>query len=89
MCLKENDASGLSRRNLHSAYMRMIQGNYSLSGLVGFQMFQKTVGIIGTGAIGVEAVRILRVRTRGEVIPSSIARRRNEQYMSSSSSITS
>ncbi len=37
-------------------------GNYSLNGLVGFEMFKKTVGVIGTGAIGYEACRILQVR---------------------------
>lgn len=50
-----------TRRNLHRAYSRTRMGNYALSGLVGFQMFRKTVGIIGTGAIGAEAARILQV----------------------------
>jgi hypothetical protein len=38
------------------------QGNYTLSGLVGFEMKNKAVGVVGTGAIGVEACRILKVR---------------------------
>lgn len=37
-------------------------GNYSLSPLVGFELRGKTVGIIGTGAIGAEACRIFKVR---------------------------
>lgn len=45
-------------RSLHQAHARVLQGNYALSGLVGFEMFGKTVGILGTGAIGAEAVRI-------------------------------
>lgn len=49
-------------RKLPQSYTRVSAGNYALSGLVGFQMFQKTVGVIGTGAIGTEAVRILKVR---------------------------
>ena len=36
------------------------QGNYSLSGLVGRQAFGKTVGVLGTGAIGAEACRIFK-----------------------------
>lgn len=34
-------------RNLHLAHTRVQQGNYSLGGLVGIEMFKKTVGIIG------------------------------------------
>ncbi len=43
--------------------MRM--GNYSLSGLVGMEMRHKVVGVVGTGAIGVQAARILKVSARG------------------------
>ena len=42
-------------------------GNYSLSGLVGVEMRHKVVGVVGTGAIGQQAARILKVRTRGVV----------------------
>jgi hypothetical protein len=41
--------------------MRVQQGNYSLSPLVGSELRGKTVGIMGTGAIGVEACRIFKV----------------------------
>jgi len=47
-------------RNLHIAHLRVLQGNYGLSGLVGYEMNNKTVGVIGTGAIGYEACRILK-----------------------------
>jgi len=47
-------------RNLHQAHVRVSQGNYALSGLVGFEMLGKTVGVLGTGAIGSHAARILK-----------------------------
>lgn len=47
-------------RSLTHAHERTLQGNYSLNGLVGFEMFNKTAGVIGTGAIGVEVIRILK-----------------------------
>lgn len=46
-------------RHLHQAHPRVQMGNYSLSGLVGFEMRGKTVGVVGTGNIGREACRIL------------------------------
>lgn len=39
-------------RNLHKAYARVREGNYTLNGLTGFDMHNKTVGIVGTGQIG-------------------------------------
>lgn len=39
-----------------------LQGNYTLSGLIGMELCGKTVGIIGTGAIGACAARIWHVR---------------------------
>jgi len=39
-------------RKIHRAYNRVREHNFSLSGLVGFDVFGKTVGIIGTGRIG-------------------------------------
>lgn len=47
-------------RNLTTSHFRVMQGNYTLSGLVGFQMKDKVVGVVGTGAIGVEACRIIK-----------------------------
>ena len=49
-----------TRRHLHQAYLRVGQGNYSLDGLVGREMYGKTVGVVGTGAIGAQACRILK-----------------------------
>ena len=39
-------------RKIHRAYNRVREGNFSLSGLVGFDLHGKTFGIIGTGRIG-------------------------------------
>lgn len=39
-------------RNLHRAYHRVRENDYALNGLLGFDLFGKTVGVIGTGKIG-------------------------------------
>ncbi len=41
-----------SIRRIHKAYIRTKDFNFSLSGLTGFDLHGKTVGIIGTGRIG-------------------------------------
>lgn len=45
-------------RRLHKAYLRTRDANFSLDGLVGFNFYGKTVGVIGSGKIGVAAMRI-------------------------------
>lgn len=39
-------------RKTHKAYNRVREGNFSLEGLTGFDLHNKTVGIVGTGKIG-------------------------------------
>lgn len=46
-------------RKLHKAYNRVRDDNFSLDGLLGFNLFGKTVGIIGTGRIGLATAKIL------------------------------
>ncbi|KAI0744685.1 D-lactate dehydrogenase [Earliella scabrosa] len=46
-------------RKTHRAYSRVREGNFSLDGLLGFNLHRKTVGIVGTGNIGVATARIL------------------------------
>jgi len=46
-------------RRIHRAYNRVREGNFSLDGLMGFDMHGKTVGVIGTGRIGTAAAHIL------------------------------
>jgi D-lactate dehydrogenase len=46
-------------RNYHKAYNRIRDDNFSLDGLMGFNLFNKTVGVIGTGNIGLATLKIL------------------------------
>jgi D-lactate dehydrogenase len=46
-------------RKLHRAYNRVREGNFALDGLLGFDMHDKTVGLIGTGQIGSVVAQIL------------------------------
>ena len=41
-----------SVRRIHKAYIRSRDFNFSLSGLTGFDLYGKTVGVVGTGRIG-------------------------------------
>eukprot|EP00879_Flechtneria_rotunda_P015029 GHRR01015704.1.p1 GENE.GHRR01015704.1~~GHRR01015704.1.p1 ORF type:complete len:393 (+),score=96.93 GHRR01015704.1:684-1862(+) len=47
-------------RRLALAHQRVQAGNYSLSPLVGMELRGKKVGILGTGAIGTEAIRMFK-----------------------------
>ena len=47
-------------RRTHKAYQRTRDANFSLEGLVGFNLHGKTVGIIGTGKIGVATMAIFK-----------------------------
>lgn len=46
-------------RKIHKAYNRVKEGNFELSGLLGFTLHNKTAGIIGTGRIGAATAKIL------------------------------
>ena len=47
-------------RKIHRAYWRTRDGNFSLHGLLGFDMYGKTAGIVGIGKIARELIRILK-----------------------------
>ncbi len=46
-------------RNIHRAHARVRDGNFALGGLLGFDLFGRTVGVIGTGQIGTVFARIM------------------------------
>lgn len=46
-------------RRIHRAYNRTREGDFSLHGLIGFDLHGKTVGVIGTGQIGAAFARIM------------------------------
>lgn len=47
-------------RKIHRAYWRTRDGNFSLHGLLGFDLYGRTAGIVGTGRIARVLIRILQ-----------------------------
>ena len=47
-------------RHIYRGYYRVRDGNFSLDGLLGYNLHGRTVGIIGTGKIGLAFIRILQ-----------------------------
>lgn len=46
-------------RRLHKAFNRVREGNFSLDGLLGFDLHGRTVGVVGTGKIGSRFAKIM------------------------------
>lgn len=46
-------------RKTHKAYNRVREGNFSIENLTGFNLFGKTIGVIGTGLIGASFCKIM------------------------------
>jgi len=46
-------------RKIHKAYNRVREGNFSIEKLTGFNLYKKTVGVIGTGKIGMAFCNIM------------------------------
>lgn len=47
-------------RKTHRAHARVREGNFELDGLLGFDLYGKTVGVVGTGRIGACVARIFQ-----------------------------
>lgn len=47
-------------RKVHRAFLRTRDSNFSLNGFLGFDMYGKTVGVIGTGKIGKTVIGVLK-----------------------------
>jgi D-lactate dehydrogenase len=47
-------------RNIHKSYVRTINNNYSIKGLTGFDLKGKTLGLIGSGAIGLHIAKMAK-----------------------------
>jgi D-lactate dehydrogenase len=59
-------------RRIHRAYTRTRDNNFSLDGLLGFDMRGRVAGVIGTGAIGMIVARILRLGFGCEVLAADL-----------------
>jgi D-lactate dehydrogenase len=74
-------------RKIHRANNRIREGNFSLSGLVGFDMHGRTAGVIGNGKIGRCTVSILKgfgceVLAHSRTVDEVYARKAGIQYVS-------
>jgi len=47
-------------RNIHKSYMRVQRRDYSIDGLKGFDLKGRTLGIVGTGHIGLHVIRMAK-----------------------------
>ena len=75
----------LNRKILQS-YLQVLENNFSLDGLIGCNLYKKTVGVIGTGNIGTAFVKIMHgfgCRLLAfDPEPSDICRNLNVNYVS-------
>jgi D-lactate dehydrogenase len=55
-------------RKIHKAYNKTREANFTIDGLIGFDVHGKTVGVIGTGQIGAIFAKILKLGFNATVI---------------------
>ncbi len=60
-------------RHIHRAWTRVRENNFALDGLIGRTLFGRTIGVIGTGRIGVLVARIFKLGFGCDVIACDIA----------------
>lgn len=85
-------------RKTHKAYNRIREGNFSLNKLMGFNLYGKTVGVIGTGNIGAAFCKIMLgfgckviacdLKETSELIKSGIEYKTLDQVLSDSDIIS-
>lgn len=72
-------------RKTHRAYNRVREGNFALDGLLGFDLRGKTIGVIGTGKIGIVFARIMMgfgcEILACDVVPNSELREQGAHYL--------
>lgn len=72
-------------RKYHRAHARVREGNFSLDGLMGFDIHGKTIGVIGTGKIGqifMDTISGLGVKILAyDKFPSEDARKKGTEYV--------
>lgn len=69
-------------RKIHKAHDRVRNGNFTINGLMGMDMYGKTVGVIGTGQIGAIVTRILSQGFRCRVLAYDVYRNEEVAQMS-------
>lgn len=47
-------------RNVHKSYLRTIRNDFSIDGLIGFDLKGKTLGVVGAGHIGLHVIRMAK-----------------------------
>ncbi len=47
-------------RNIHKSYVKILRNDFSLEGLMGFDLKNKTLGVVGAGKIGLHVIRIAK-----------------------------
>jgi len=74
-------------RKIHKAYYRTHENNFTLNGLLGFDLYGKTAGVIGTGQIGKVVIDILngfkmKVLAHDASPDNAYAKKNNFKYVS-------
>ncbi len=47
-------------RNIHKSYIKTLKNDFTLDGLMGFDLKNKTLGVVGAGKIGLHVIRIAK-----------------------------